>query len=163
MAITRSAIASALEQHEYAICGCAVTAEKVWIEIQERTVDLVLLDLNLKGSKNGLWLARKIRESMNCALVFLTAYGSDRILSQIHETEPEGYIMKPFNNPTLVSTVKVALRNFKREDLPQEELDPSIQSAFIKCNRGLVRIDSDSIVYIKSEGNYKLLGCLTLH
>lgn len=154
MAVTRAAIASVLKQKEYIICGSAVTAEKAWVEIQQLPVDLVLLDLNLKGNKNGVWLARKIRESINCAIVYLTAYGSDGILAQIHETEPDGYIMKPFNNPTLIATVKVALRNFNKERTLRQKSDPKIQHAFIQCKKGLVKVKSNDILYLKSDGNY---------
>ncbi|MBC9797944.1 LytR/AlgR family response regulator transcription factor [Sinomicrobium weinanense] len=154
MAVTRAAIASVLKQKEYTICGSAVTAEKAWVEIRELPVDLVLLDLNLKGNKNGLWLARRIRESANCAIVYLTAYGSDGILSQIHETEPDGYIMKPFNNPTLISTVKVALRNFNRQHALLKKSDSEVQYAFVRCKKGLVQINSNDVLYLKSEGNY---------
>lgn len=153
MAVTRAAIASVLKDKEYCICGSAVTAEKAWIEIQELPVDIVILDLNLKGNKNGLWLAKKIRKSVDCAIVFLTAYGSDGILSQIYKTNPNGYIMKPFNNPTLLSTVKLALQNYKRN--PTKSTDPSaIQYKYIRSQTGLIKISSDTILYLKSDGNY---------
>lgn len=154
MAVTRAAIASVLKQKEYSICGSAVTAEKAWIEIQELPVDIVMLDLNLKGNKNGIWLAKKIRESVDCAIVYLTAYGSDGILSQIYKTKPDGYIMKPFNNPTLLSTVKVALQNYTIKSSFESTTSAKVKHAYVRCQNGLIRVASDSILYLKSEGNY---------
>jgi DNA-binding LytR/AlgR family response regulator len=152
MGITRAAIISVLRKQGYLIAGSAISAEKALLEIKSNHVDLVILDLNLRGSKNGLWLAEKLRVECNCAIVFLTAQGSQEVLDKIYLTEPDGYLMKPFNNPTLLSTVKVALRNFHKQ-YPQINRVKE-KSVFLKSRSGMIKVTNKNLVYLKSDNNY---------
>lgn len=152
MAITRATTVLVLKRAGYTIVGSSASAEKAWLELSEKDPTVVIIDVYLKGAKDGVWLAKKIRESMNCAIIFLTAYGSDPILDKIHDTDPDGYIMKPFNNPTLLSSVKMACRNLHRRN--QENSLRENKYAIIKSREGAVKINKTKIIYIQSEGNY---------
>lgn len=152
MGITRAMITNVLKRSGFLVTGSTASAEKAWSEIQKKGVDLVLLDINLKGEKNGLWLAKKIRATLNCAIVYLTAYGSKTILEKIHDTEPDGYIMKPFNNPTLLSTIKVACRKF--EEQKAKEKPEKIETIIVKTHGKTVKLQKSELVYLQSESNY---------
>lgn len=160
MGVTRAALISVLQRAGYQYVGSASSAEKAWLEIPEKEVTVVIIDVNLKGVKDGIWLAEKIRESKDCAIVFLTAYGSDAILEKIHNTDPDGYIMKPFNNPTLLSSIKMACRNFHRRN--QKKTPQLIEPIIIKSRNGIVKINKADLVYLKSEGNYVHLNTASL-
>lgn len=148
--ITRMTIEMVLLQNNYEVIGSSPTAEKALIDLQERRADLVILDFNLKGSKNGLWLAHKLNEKLHIPFVFLTAYGNHDFLEKIMETNPIGYIMKPFNNPTLLTTVKIALQH----TLTQIE-EPKVEEAcFIKTNLGRIKFTSHNLHFLQSDRNY---------
>ncbi len=152
MGVTRAALISVLQRAGYQYAGSASSAEKAWLEIPQKEITIVIIDVNLTGSKDGIWLAKKIREFKDCAIVFLTAYGSDAILEKIHSTDPDGYIMKPFNNPTLLSSVRLACRNFGKRS--QEKNVEEIEPVIIKSRIGTVKINKADLIYLKSEGNY---------
>ena len=152
MAVTRAATILVLKRAGYTIVGSSASAEKAWLELPQKNVSVVIIDVNLKGTKDGLWLAKKIRESLNCAIIFLTAFGSDAILDKIHSTDPDGYIMKPFNNPTLLSSVKMACRNLQRRN--QEVSTNENELTIIKSREGTIKIDKTELIYLQSEGNY---------
>lgn len=152
MGVTRAAITNVLNRAGFQVVGSAISAEKAWEEITENSVDLVLLDITLKGPKDGLWLARKIRQTQNCAIVFLTAYGNDAVLKKVHSTNPDGYIMKPFNNPTLLSTVKVALSKFDKQYPAKRPIKK--KTATLKTRKGIVKIRSSELIYLQSDSNY---------
>jgi len=151
--INRTAIRSMLENADYCISGDAATAEKAWLELQEIETDLVLIDFNLKGAKNGLWLAEKINTFLKIPFIYLTAYGSDEFLERIMKTKPAGYIMKPFNKPTLISNVQIItdkkLKNSLSKKINQVE--------FIKTRTGLVKISTQNLHYLQSNKNYIVL------
>lgn len=153
MGVTRATIISVLRRAGYHVAGSSASAEKAWDEISQKEIQLVILDINLKGTKDGLWLAKKIRASLHCAIIFLTAYGSRNILDKIHDTEPDGYIMKPFNNPTLLSSIRVSLRNFQN----QNQTIAEEQAVFVKTREGMVKIYSTEVIYLKSKKNYVYL------
>ncbi len=153
MAISRAALISMLEDNGHTIAGSSARADKAWLEIKNQDIDLVLLDINLAGDKNGIWLAQKIRSSYNIPFVYLTAYGDDKTLKELQDTAPNGYLMKPYNTPTLLTTIDIAIRSFKNQQVTIKKSIPS-HPIFIKKARGQVKIDARDILYIKSDGNY---------
>jgi DNA-binding LytR/AlgR family response regulator len=148
--VTRTALESTLENAGYAISGSSATAEKAWIELQQSVTDLVLIDFGLKGTKNGAWLGYRIKEHLKIPFIYITAYGSEEFLDKIMKTKPAGYIMKPFNKPTLLSNIKIALENFTKKNT-----EPETEAfVFLKTKSGIMRFDQKDILYIKSEKNY---------
>lgn len=153
MAISRVALITTLEDNKYNVVGSAAHADKAWLEIKEKSIDVVLLDINLSGDRDGIWLASKIREKYTLPIIFLTAYGDTNTLESIKEVKPDGYLMKPFNNPTLLASLEIVLRTSqqKREIL---ESIPVNKSIFIKERGQQVKVFLNDILFIKSEGNY---------
>lgn len=147
MAANRMALELILASNHYEIIGSAHKAETAFNELMSVEVDLVLIDINLAGQKDGIWLASKIRSlNLNTAIIFLTAHCDDETITNLLHTNPNGYIMKPYNEPTLLTTIKIAFEN------QFNKIDPQI----IKLNLGFksVNINSMDIYYIHSEGNY---------
>ena len=114
VAISRMSLETMLLENEYEVVGSAASAETAWKEIQSLPVDLILLDINLSGEKNGVWLAQQIRKNLNISIVYLTAFGDQQTLKEVLETKPNGYLMKPYQEPTLLTTIDIALLNFSK-------------------------------------------------
>lgn len=157
MAISRASLESMLLLNKYEISGSTAKAETAWKELQKNQTDLVLIDINLAGEKNGIWLAQQIRKYLNIPIVYLTAYGDQQTLKEVLETKPNGYLMKPYQEPTLLTTITIALNKFL------ENQKGSISSAsgttfnkviFIKDKFMRVKLLIEDIQFIKSEGNY---------
>jgi len=153
--VTRSAIRAILEDASFCISGDSATAEKAWLELQEKPTDLVLIDFGLKGSKNGAWLAEKINKTLKIPFIYLTAYGSKEFLEKIMKTKPAGYIMKPYNKPTLLSNIKIIIDNQTQQD----ECNTNPNGVFLKTKSGLVRFSPQSIFYLQSDKNYISIHC----
>ncbi len=154
MGITRTAISTVLLRNGHEVAGSSPTAEKAWMEISQTHPDLVIIDINLKGAKNGIWLAGKIREQLDIPIIFLTAYGSTSILEQLVDIQPDGYIMKPFNNATLLGTIQIAVSNFKLK-VPHKSMPiKTDRTRVIKTRNGSEKINLQEILYLRSEGNY---------
>jgi len=79
------------------------------IAIRERP-DLVLMDIRLKGEKDGLQAAEEIRRQVDVPIVYLTAYSDRPTVDRARGTEHDGYILKPFQRCELQSTIEVALQ-----------------------------------------------------
>lgn len=147
--LTRLALIKVLESNGYEVVGTSSTAEKAWLELQEKKADVVLLDFNLKGTKKGLWLAEKINLSIKIPIVFLTAYGSQEFLNKLFDVNIAGYIMKPFNNPTLLSAIKLAIDN----QLSTSNNKKFESEVFLKTKSGSVKFTPKNIYYLQSKKN----------
>ena len=71
--------------------------------------DLILMDIQLAGEIDGIQAADKIRDLYDIPVVYLTAYADDNTLERAKITEPFGYVLKPFEERELVSTIEMAL------------------------------------------------------
>ncbi|OYD26188.1 two-component system response regulator ArcA [Oceanimonas baumannii] len=93
--VTRNTLKGIFEAEGYAVLE-ATDGEEMYKALSDHKVNLVIMDINLPG-KNGLLLARELREQHNLALMFLTGRDNevDKILGL--EIGADDYITKPFN------------------------------------------------------------------
>jgi len=99
-----------LEKAGYRISGPAYSGEMVLRALEESSEpDLILMDIRLAGSLDGIETAREIRKRFSIPLIFLTAYTTERTLERMQEVEPDGYIIKPFQELDLLALVGKAL------------------------------------------------------
>ena len=75
----------------------------------------MLVDIVLKGEKDGIEAARLIRERFNIPVIYLTAYAHEGLLARAKITEPYSYILKPFEDRELYAAIEMALSKHKME------------------------------------------------
>ena len=99
-----------LEKAGYLIIGLASTGEMVLRKLEEpKKPDLILMDVGLAGSLDGIETAQLVRQRFSVPLIFLTGYPSGITLERMREVEPEGYIIKPFQERNLLTAVRKAI------------------------------------------------------
>lgn len=82
-------------------------------------VDLVLMDIVLKGTLNGIQTARAMHQA-GTPVVFLTAHADEETLNKAKAAEPYGYLVKPFEDTELHATIEMALYRHKLEKKVKE-------------------------------------------
>jgi PAS domain S-box-containing protein len=99
----------------YEVVGPAATGAEA-LEIAEQTrPDLVLMDIMLRGGMDGVEAAQRIRETIGAPIVYLTAYADDSTLRRAKVAEPLGYLLKPFEERELRTTIETALYKHRTE------------------------------------------------
>jgi PAS domain S-box-containing protein len=99
----------------YNVAGIVPSGEEA-VEVAVREVpDLVLMDICLQGGMDGVTAAEKISAAVDIPVVYLTAYADPDSLGRAKLTEPFGYIVKPFQDITLRSTIEMALYKHRME------------------------------------------------
>jgi PAS domain S-box-containing protein len=99
----------------YEVVGPAATGAEA-LEIAEASrPDLVLMDIMLRGGMDGVEAARRIREATGAPVVYLTAYADDSTLRRAKVAEPLGYLLKPFEERELRTTIETALYKDRAE------------------------------------------------
>ncbi|MDX1977688.1 MAG: response regulator transcription factor [Pseudanabaenaceae cyanobacterium bins.68] len=106
-------IAELLKDEGYSICAITSTAKDAIAKISEFLPDLVLLDIRIKGELDGVNVAEHIQSFYAIPVIFLTAFSDPDTLARAQATQPMGYVTKPFRREQLVSSVKIALSNFR--------------------------------------------------
>ena len=78
--------------------------------------DLIIMDIMLNGPITGVEAAARIKGIMNVPVIYLTAYADTETLKSAKVTEPYGYILKPFEEKVLLSTIEMAIYKNKMEE-----------------------------------------------
>ena len=109
-------IAALVENNDFDVSAIAYTKAIALRELDTNLPDLVLLDINLNGEMDGLAIAEIINEQFNIPFIFITSYSDKSTLEKAKYTEPSGYIVKPFNEAGLYSTLEIALYNHAQKN-----------------------------------------------
>lgn len=99
----------------YTVTGVASSGEDAISKAESTFPDIVLMDIMLKGDMDGVEATREIKERFDIPVVYLTAYSDNNILERAKITEPFGYIIKPFDEKDLYSSIEVALHRQRKE------------------------------------------------
>lgn len=75
--------------------------------------DIILFDINIKGSKNGIELAQIVRDNYTFPFVFITSYADRDTIESAKITRPNGYVIKPFDEKDIMMIMEIALYNAK--------------------------------------------------
>ncbi|CAH0532654.1 Aerobic respiration control protein ArcA [Vibrio stylophorae] len=160
--VTRNTLKSIFEAEGYVVYE-ANDGNEMHQQLSTHTVNLVIMDINLPG-KNGLLLARELREKGDTALMFLTGRDNevDKILGL--EIGADDYITKPFNPRELTIRARNLLTRAMNQSLPQEERKTVERYQFngwtLEINsRALVSPSGDSFKLPRSEFRALLHFC----
>lgn len=109
------AIRDTLMRLAYSVAGIASSGEEAIQKTEGLRPDLVLMDIVLKGSMDGVTAAEQIHERFDIPVIYLTGLTSDQITERAKITEPFGYILKPFQERELHVAIEIALYKHKME------------------------------------------------
>ncbi|HEY3500933.1 MAG TPA: response regulator [Polyangiaceae bacterium] len=115
--IVANDIAESLRKMGYDVVGTAASAEECLRQAAEHHPDLVLMDVRIEGDLDGIETAKRLRTRYGMPIIYLTAYADEETVARACETEPHGYILKPFRTGELRSMIEVALSKHQVESL----------------------------------------------
>jgi len=146
----------------YTVNGIFSCGEEAVQHARDFEVDIILLDINLKGKLDGIGTAMQAQTFTNALVIYLTDNSDEATFNRAKSTRPVGFITKPFSELDLQSSIEKALCK-KAEYHPK--IDPPIRSAetqqfilgdriFIKCRDKLIKIMISDVLYIEADRNY---------
>jgi PAS domain S-box-containing protein len=141
----------------YEVPATASSAASAYEKLEMIKPDLVFLDIKLKGEEDGIHIAEHIKEKYNIPVIFLTSYVDQTTLDRAKVTEPYGYIVKPFNESDLKTTVEMALFKFGR-DREVRDREQRLVNALAKVDESIIIIDVDGRISYLNEKAENLLG-----
>ena len=158
-----------LKRLGYDIAGSSATGEKAIQLAKEEKPDIVLMDIMLKGDMNGIEAAEIIRREHHIPVIFLTAYADEATLEKAKISGPYGYIIKPFKEIDLHTTIEIALYKHLKEKEVEKERDflytivegkDSNDFIFVKANSRLVKLKTNDIYFVEALKDYVVINTL---
>jgi CheY-like chemotaxis protein len=89
----------------FAVPEIASTGEEAIAKAEHVRPNLVVMDINLKGTMDGIEAARAIRDRLRIPVLFLSAFGDDDTVMKARSLQPVGYLGKPFEDGELYATL----------------------------------------------------------
>jgi len=142
-------IQQGLENQGFSISAIVSSGEEAVNRAEEDNPDLILMDIRLKGSMDGIEAANQIRQRHDIPVIYLTAFANDETLARAKITEPFGYILKPFSEKELLTTVAMALYKHKMEKKLKERE---------KWFRTTLRSIGDAVICTDKEGRITFMN-----
>lgn len=157
---------SMLEEIGYEIVDNVIVYEQAVEVLRTQEVDLVLIDIILASDKTGIDLGKHIRENYDIPFIFVTSNSDRATVENAKTVKPNGYLVKPFEQQDLYTSIEIALSNFTHSDRSNrsEESEDSGDSVasnallkdsiFVKKQHLYYRIQFDDIQFIKADNVY---------
>ncbi|MCI0468782.1 MAG: response regulator, partial [Nitrospirae bacterium] len=123
-----------IEDLGYTVVGIASSGSDAIRMAGEKNPDIILMDIMLKGSMDGIDASLQISARYDIPIIYLTAYADDRTLERAKITEPYGYIVKPFDERELHTAIEIALYKHGMKKSLNSALFNSIGDAIITTN-----------------------------
>jgi CheY-like chemotaxis protein len=140
-AIVACDLQSRLESFGYEVVGIAVSGEQAVRLAAETSPDLALMDIQLRGQRDGIQVAEKLRAENRVGIIFLSAHSTEDMLTRAKLVEPLAYLLKPYQERELKIAIDVAL--YKRQaDGVRDELIRQLEQALaeVRTLSGLIPI-----------------------
>ena len=155
-------IVNTLGELGYSHCGPAINYTEAMEMLDQNKPDLLLLDIQLSGKKDGIDVAQKINELYQIPFIFLTANSDGETIDRAKKVKPHAYIVKPFTKEELFAAIEIAFSNFtgNRSNTKPEQTESYHTKDYMFVRDGYVfrKIFFNELLYLVSDANY-----VTLH
>lgn len=111
--ITATAIKQILQDAGYEVVGTISSGEEAIEEAANTHPDLVLMDVKLKGPLDGVRAAQQIQTYLGVPVIYLTAHSDNDTVKRVVQSQPYGYLLKPFNDKELLQGIERALHLYR--------------------------------------------------
>lgn len=156
----RDALIPVLETNNYNVLGVAPTFKEALQLYNSTNPDLLIIDIFLNGTPDGINFAEFVDASSNGSkpFVFLTSSTDRQIFEKAKLAKPFSYLLKPFNELELLYAIEMALEKFyNQEDVfsgGDEDTVISEDYLFIKKGKSLKKVSITDIIYVEVEQKY---------
>jgi len=144
----------------YEVTGIESRGEEAISHVKASPPDLLLMDIHLKGTLNGVETVKIIQEFCDVAIIYLTANSDDITFNAAKETHPKAFITKPFNKLELQRTIELVVKQQvknKRNSKPNGGIEVLGDRIFIRHHGKMEKLLLDNIIFIEAHRNYSTI------
>ena len=164
----QSMVASHLERMlqglGYNVVGKASSGEEAVDKFSDYDPDIILMDIVMPGTIDGITAAEIIKKKKNIPVVFLTAFPDDLYIERAAKTYASGFLIKPVNKRSIKAAVEIALCTRERDVTPQMPADAAegAIASFVESEplmKELLDFTDYALILIDGSGTIKLNNC----
>lgn len=135
----------------FKVSASASSYQQALALFHEHKPDLMLVDVKLRGEKDGIDLVEHIHtETYSFPVVYLTANSDSQTKERAFKTNPAVFLTKPFREQDLINAIELSFSNYTSG----QKNENTKKAFFIKTNQNYAKVMEVDILYIKAEGSY---------
>jgi PAS domain S-box-containing protein len=150
-------LALIIERLGYTVSGSVMSGEECLVKVKADRPDLVIMDIKLRGEMDGIDTVWELRKILDVPVIFSTAMSDQSSLSRAKLTEPYGYIVKPFNERELYTTIETSLYKH-RIDHRLKESETKYRTLFEQSRDAIYLSDLDGTIMDANRAMIRLTG-----
>jgi AmiR/NasT family two-component response regulator len=108
-------IASRLRKSGYEVIGIAESSEDTLALVQELRPDLILMDIRIKGTSDGIETAAELHTRFDIPVIYLTAHTDQQTLDRARMTGAAGFLTKPIQQAALKAAIETAIHKHRAD------------------------------------------------
>ena len=144
----------------YEITGIESRGEEAIGHVRTNAPDLLLMDVNLKGSLSGIATVKAIQEFCDIPVIYVTANSNEATFNKAKETHPKAFISKPFNKLELQRNIELVV-----EQIAEKSQKPKFSAGievlgdriFVRHQGKMEKLLLDDIQFIEADRNYSTI------
>jgi PAS domain S-box-containing protein len=146
-----------LKRLGYAVTGVCPSGDDAIRAVERERPDLMMVDIRLKGGKDGIETVAAIRSRHEIPVIYLTAHSDADTLARAKTTGPYGYLLKPFDEHELRATLETTLYKVQMERRSRET-ERLLSATLNSIADGVITVDADQRVTYLNSGAAALTG-----
>lgn len=146
-----------LTQFGYKSVGIAFTAEEAVQKALKEGPDLILMDIKLKGERDGITAAEEIHRTFDVPIIYITAFSDIQTLERAKISAPYGYLLKPFREESIKTTIEIGLNTYRLEK-KLRETEQDFRTLFELSPVGTLLISADQTILRANAAFAKQMG-----
>ena len=142
-----------LEEARYIVTGIARNYDEAVAMFTETNPDLVVMDIQLDGKKDGIEIAVQLSQISQVPIIYLTGDAKDKTLKRASKTRAATYILKPYRVEEFLTNIDLAIRNFAKSKI--NEVTALSDAVFLPISdNGHEKVMKKDIQYIEGDRGY---------
>ena len=161
--ITQRYLKDILGHYAVETIECYDNAEDAYNALKTSSCEMILMDINIKGSIDGIQLARKILQHHTLPIVFITAHSDQDTFQEVLDLSPYGFIAKPFSAKDVEMVLQVAYKRFLSQEskkTQEEEGDHIVIDKHYTYSKSLKKLYKDDKEVKLNSKHIKLIDIL---
>jgi PAS domain S-box-containing protein len=146
-----------LLEMNYTVLNTASSGQEAIEKARNHHPDLILMDIRLKGEMDGIEAAERIKKEFDTPVIYITAHTDEKTIARAKITEPFGYIIKPFDERELRTTIEMALYKHKMEKRVKES-EHWLSATLKSIGDALIATDSKGIIKLINPAAEEITG-----
>jgi two-component system, response regulator PdtaR len=162
-------LSAGLEHDGYNVVGIADNYTDAIRLFSDNAVDILLMDINIYGNKDGVETATALMKIKQVPLIYLTAFTDTKTVERVKHTNPAAFLTKPYNIDNVRIAIDLALHNFAETKTAAKILPMTVAAEkktdkeqflqlkdyiFIKQNYRFVKFRLSEILFAEADNNY---------